>query len=192
MEKRYLVFASLSVAALGLAGCSIQTDEPSSEPVPTAVSGTASQAPSDAPSDASVTQEPTADRDSIFSPLTSVVDYWQDNPSVAHERARTGTVLLNEQGSGPKSFDVPDAQEHEAVMIVLICDSESSYNITIGNNTDPAIAFTGGDSCGGPTINGYTSSPYDPADPDAVPEFIDVDVPPEVNYYVTVYGVEGT
>ena len=192
MEKRYVVFASLSAVALGLAGCSTQTDEPSSESAPTAVSETASQTPSNAPSDASVTQEPTANRDSIFSPLTSVVDYWQDNPGVADERARTGEVLLNEQGSGPGNFNVPDAQAHEAVMIVLICDSESSYDITIGNDTDPEIAATGGGSCGGPMINGYATSPYNPEDPASVPEFIDVDVPPEVNYYVTAYGIEGT
>ena len=72
---------------------------------------------------------------------------------------------------------------------MLICSSESAYEVTIGNETTPELARTWGDSCGGPMINAYTTKPHGPGDPGTVPDHIRVNVPPGVSYYVTAYGV---
>ena len=178
MQTRQLLFASLSVAAVGLAGCTSQARNPSSSSAPGAPSS-------------SGTPFPTDEQGSVFSPLTSVEEYWREHPGAADERARLGTVLLNERGTGSARFDLPRAEGQDSVLVVLVCDSEAAYEITLGNEVNPDLGRTWANSCGGPQINSYSTKPHDPADPGTVPGRIQVDVPPGVSYYVTAYGVAG-
>lgn len=85
-----------------------------------------------------------------------------------------------------------NAEAQESVMVVLICDSESNYKVTLRNNTDPKLAETSGGSCGGPMINTYTTAPHDSSKPNTVPGFIRVEVPSGVNFHLTAFGVDGT
>lgn len=169
----------LLVAALALAGCSTPAKEISSDTAPSSSSSLATSAPA-------------TSRDSPFSPLTSVVDFWRQYPELAAAPSQMGKLLLNEKGSQTDKFVLSNAEAQEAVMVVLICDSESSYKVTLGNNTDPNLAETSGGSCGGPMINSYTTAPHDSSKPGTVPDFIQVEVPSGVNFHLSAFGVDGT
>lgn len=177
MKKQNVIFAILLVVALALAGCTTTTKEPSSGAAPSSSGSLATSAT-------------TASRDSAFSPLTSVVDFWKKYPEIADARSKTGMLLLNEKGTRTEKFVLSNAEAQESVMVVIICDSESNYKVTLGNNTDPNLAETSGGSCGGPMINTYTTTPHDTSKPNTVPDVIQVEVPSGVNYYLTAFGVD--
>lgn len=96
---------------------------------------------------------------------TRVVEYWRENPGVADESARLGMVLLNERGTGSGRFELAGAEAEDSVMVVLVCDSEAAYEVTLGNGVNPDLGRTWANSCGGPAINTYSTKPHDPADP---------------------------
>lgn len=178
-EKRKALSAISLVAALTLAGCSAPSQEPSGEAAPSSSSSLTTSAPA-------------TGRDSAFSPLTSVVDFWKKYPEIADARSKTGMLLINEKGTRTEKFVLSDAEAKESVMVVLICDSESNYKVTLGNGANPKLAETSGGSCGGPMINTYTTAPHDSSKSNTVPDFIQVEVPSGVNFYVTAFGVDGT
>lgn len=181
MTRTFMAAASACAVTILLTGCGASQAPSSTAGAATASSRHAVTAP-ETPAKA-----PDARTYGLFGPgvPTSVVDFWHDNPTLAPPQVTQSTVLFKDAGVGTTQFTTPAPVGAHDVTLVVTCSSQAAFQVTYAHDNDPSHMHGGGGSCGGPNIDCFTSQPLDPQ---ALPNTLLVQVPPNVHFAVAVYA----
>lgn len=117
--------------------------------------------------------------------VRSAADVWRSAPGSAPPGLSEATLVLDEPATGARTFTVPDLAPYSTVLLAITCGSPDEYVLQLGSPAAPAPVWTAGASCAGPRINTYTSAPLAGLPPLTR---LYVQVSPETQYVVTVYG----
>jgi hypothetical protein len=133
-------------------------------------------------------QRTSAPADNLFggSAPVSIVDWWNEHPDLAPADLAERTLLLNRSGTGPRRFPGADVRKYATVQIIITCSSAVAYTVRLQVLDGLSIDSTSGDSCGGPALSTHESPPLNVVDANTE---VEVQVPAEAQYYVTIYGI---
>jgi len=169
-----MVFSVCAILVTALSGCTSGHTSPSQEPTVAQVPSSQDVSPNANPKDVFEGKQP-----------ASAAEWWQRHPDVAPPWVVDNTLLLSEQGKGKESFTVDRAAQYGTLTMVLTCARASNYRIELGSIRSPVLAWTAGESCGGPGINSYETPPLDPKN---LPDRVTVDVSSDTEYFIVLYG----
>lgn len=143
-RSRVAVSIAVSGAVAALSGCTAGTDEGSPRLTP---SMTTSSAPI---TDVFAGPEP-----------VSALDFWADNPRKKPDSVKGQSTVLDQQGEGPAEYSLP-SDRLDQLTLVLTCTTPVAYELEVLDQSGEQVAWTKGESCGGPNIGLFTSAPIDP------------------------------
>jgi hypothetical protein len=181
--------AVLVVVFLAVAGCSRGASSAAGSASSTSSTSRSAAAPS-APSTPS-TPSARATTHAIFDgpEPVSAVTWWAEHPDLQPPGIDDETLLLNRRGVGSQMLRVPSLTGYTKLDLILTCTEPAPYVVQVGTTSNPAWAWTKGNSCGGPNINSYTTGKLDPHNP---LRDLYVMVPAGTHFFVTLYGVPRT
>jgi hypothetical protein len=155
---------SAVLVAAAVSGCT--ADERTASPAPTSSSAGASAGPAAAPT------------------LESIADYWTAHPESVPQELSTSPVVLNEHGTGPDSFALPDTGPYSSLVLTVNCSAPSgNYALAFRDAAGAEIPLTRGGDCAGEMTLYET-----PVEQGNLPVTVDVQVPADTEYYVVAYG----
>jgi|GEM_PF-6419546 len=171
MSRRPIWLVSLSLVTIVLASCS--TNSP-----------TSSQTPSKATSN-SGSSVPAGDANDVFpgDRAVSAATFWEAHPDEAPVELTNATLLLDASGVGQAVYPIEEDSPSFVYIVVLTCDQQQEYRVSLQNEDGAELAWTSGASCGGPALGVFTSpSLTEPATQ------VVVDVPAETQTALVVYA----
>lgn len=115
----------------------------------------------------------------------SIAYWWGEHPQAAPADLAKRKLLFNQKGTGSQRFPGPDMRKYNRILMVITCAKKVEYLVRLQVLDGLSIASTEGASCGGPSLSAYKSPFLDVTD--AKTE-VEVQVPEEAKYYVTIYG----
>ena len=170
-----LILGGCTIAlTVSLSGCT--SSDPVSSPKPTPSRDSLSQGSSANVSPAN-----------IFEGMqpTSAADWWNAHPDDAPQWFADSQLVLNERGKGKQSFALNGMARYRSLSMVLTCAPAGKYRLELASAKNPVWSWSGGESCGGPTLGSFTTPPLDSKD---LPNSVTVQVPGETDYYIVLYG----
>ena len=176
-KNRQLGFGALALLVSALAsGCSNMGEGNPGDSSPPAVSASPSS---------SATAE-SVDMESVFDATAakSADQFWRAHPELMPKSVASAELVLNEKFTGPGTFKLPAINKSESIIVVLTCTSKVSYEVVVLDANNGQKDLTGGESCGGPNINSYRTSPFKV---DSEKDVVKVIVPAGTGYYITAY-----